>query len=82
LVLETARRVLTIEAEAIRNLVDRLDESFVDAVEMLLACEGRIVLTGLGKSGLICQKIAATPATWWLPCPIPVKPTKSSSFLN
>jgi len=67
LVLETARRVLIIEADAIRNLVDHLDESFVEAVEMLLGCKGRIVLTGLGKSGLICQKIAATLSSTGMP---------------
>ena len=67
MVLETARRVLTIEADAIRNLIDRLDNSFVEAVEMLLGCEGRIVLTGLGKSGLICQKIAATLSSTGMP---------------
>jgi len=67
LILETARRVLTIEADAIRTLADRLDGSFEKAVEMLLSCRGRIVLTGLGKSGLICQKIAATLSSTGMP---------------
>ncbi len=67
MVLDTARRVLEIEAEAIRELAGRLDGSFEKAVEMMLACRGRIVLTGLGKSGLICQKIAATLSSTGMP---------------
>jgi arabinose-5-phosphate isomerase len=59
----TAKRVLRIEAEAIAGLVDRIDERFERAVEMLHACSGRIVVTGLGKSGLIGRKIAATFAS-------------------
>jgi arabinose-5-phosphate isomerase len=58
--LETARRVLRIEAEAIEGLSARLDERFERAVETLLACKGRVVVTGMGKSGLIGRKIAAT----------------------
>ncbi len=58
--LETARRVLRIEAEAIRALSERLDGKFEQAVELLLACTGRVVVTGMGKSGLIGRKIAAT----------------------
>jgi arabinose-5-phosphate isomerase len=58
--LETARRVLRIEAEAIEGLSARLDVRFDRAVELLLACKGRIVVTGMGKSGLIGRKIAAT----------------------
>ena len=58
--LDTARRVLQIESEAVASLAARLDASFDRAVETLLACKGRVVVTGLGKSGLICQKIAAT----------------------
>jgi arabinose-5-phosphate isomerase len=57
---KTARRVLEIESRAVADLVARLDESFDRAVELLCACRGRVVLTGLGKSGLVCQKIAAT----------------------
>ena len=60
---ETARKVLEIEAEAIRALVPRLDESFDRAVEILLACAGRVVATGMGKSGIIAQKISATLAS-------------------
>jgi arabinose-5-phosphate isomerase len=58
--METARRVLRIEAEAIQSLVARLDERFDRAVDTLLACKGRVVVTGMGKSGLIGHKIAAT----------------------
>ena len=58
--LETARRVLRIEASAIDSLIDRLDSSFDRAVELLFACKGRVAVTGMGKSGLIGRKIAAT----------------------
>jgi arabinose-5-phosphate isomerase len=60
---ETARKVLEIEAEAIRALVPRLDETFDRAVAILLACQGRVVATGMGKSGIIAQKISATLAS-------------------
>jgi arabinose-5-phosphate isomerase len=58
--LDIAKRVLRIEADAIAGLVDRLDERFDNAVEILFECKGRVVVTGLGKSGLIGRKIAAT----------------------
>jgi arabinose-5-phosphate isomerase len=58
--LETAKRVLRIEAEAIQGLAARLDGRFEQALETLLACKGRVVVTGMGKSGLIGRKIAAT----------------------
>jgi arabinose-5-phosphate isomerase len=61
--LETARRVLRIEAEAIEGLIERLDERFNRAVELLFGCQGRVVVTGMGKSGLIGRKIAATFAS-------------------
>ena len=57
---ETARRVLTIEAEAVASLAARLDPNFDRAVDVLLGCKGRVVVAGMGKSGIICQKIAAT----------------------
>jgi arabinose-5-phosphate isomerase len=60
---ETARKVLETEAEAIRELVPRLDQSFDAAVETLFACTGRVVVTGMGKSGIIAQKISATLAS-------------------
>lgn len=57
---ETARRVLTIESEAVAALAARVDERFDAAVDVLVACKGRVVVTGMGKSGIVCQKIAAT----------------------
>jgi len=58
--LETARRVLRIEAQAIQDVLARLDASFDRAVELLFACKGRVVVTGMGKSGLIGRKISGT----------------------
>ncbi len=58
--LETAKRVLRIEAEAVAGLIDRLDARFEKAVETLFDCKGRVVVTGMGKSGLIGRKISAT----------------------
>jgi len=55
-----ARKVLETEAAAILALVDRLDERFDCAVQLLRRCSGRVILTGMGKSGIICRKIAAT----------------------
>jgi arabinose-5-phosphate isomerase len=55
-----ARKVLQTEAAAILALVDRLDERFDAAVSLLRTCRGRVILTGMGKSGIICRKIAAT----------------------
>jgi arabinose-5-phosphate isomerase len=55
-----ARKVLQTEAAAILALVDRLDERFEGAVRLLLECRGRVIVTGMGKSGIICRKIAAT----------------------
>ena len=58
--LRRARKVLRIEAHAIEALATRLDQHFVDALELLVACKGRVIVTGMGKSGLIARKIAAT----------------------
>ena len=58
--IETARRVLEAEAEAIRRSRDRLGENFPQAVSLAAACKGKIAVIGLGKSGIICRKIAAT----------------------
>jgi arabinose-5-phosphate isomerase len=58
--LETARRVLKIEAQAIQDVLARLDERFVRAVDVLFGCKGRVVVSGMGKSGLIGRKISAT----------------------
>ncbi len=64
---DTAKRVLRIEAEAIAGLIERLDKRFSQAVERLYLCKGRVVVTGLGKSGLIGRKIAATFASTGTP---------------
>jgi arabinose-5-phosphate isomerase len=58
--LSTARRVLQIEAQAIQDVLARLDASFERAVHLLFACKGRVVVSGMGKSGLIARKISAT----------------------
>jgi len=65
--LETAKRVLRVESEAIASLIDRLDARFEEAVELLHACKGRVVVTGLGKSGLVGRKLAATFASTGTP---------------
>lgn len=57
---EVAREVIAIEAAAVAGLLAQLDESFDRAVELLLGCRGRVVCTGMGKSGLVLKKIAAT----------------------
>jgi len=57
---ETARKVLHIEAQAIAALAERIDARFEQAVAMVRACSGRVVVTGMGKSGLVARKIAAT----------------------
>ncbi len=61
--LSTAREVLEIEARAVADLAARLDGSFERAVGLIHDCPGRVVVTGMGKSGLICQKVAATLAS-------------------
>jgi arabinose-5-phosphate isomerase len=58
--LDLARQVLRTEANAILGLVERIDGTFERAVEMLYECRGRVIVTGMGKSGIICRKIAAT----------------------
>jgi arabinose-5-phosphate isomerase len=65
--IERAKKVLRIEAEAIDALIVRIDERFEEAVKMILNCEGRVVVTGMGKSGLIGKKIAATLASTGTP---------------
>ena len=58
--LDLARTVLRTEATAILRLVDTIDRDFERAIEVLFECRGRVVVTGMGKSGIICRKIAAT----------------------
>lgn len=66
-ILKVARRVLELEADAIRGLADRLDERFTRAVALLEGCRGRVVVTGMGKSGLVGKKLAATLAATGTP---------------
>jgi arabinose-5-phosphate isomerase len=65
--LNNAKNVLRIEAAAILALIDKIDGSFESAVNIILACKGRVVVTGMGKSGLIGKKIAATLASTGTP---------------
>ena len=65
--LESARRTISIEIKALEALRDRLNENFDQAVEMLLACPGRVVVTGIGKSGHVARKTAATLASTGTP---------------
>src|SRR5438093_6590231 len=61
-VLALAARVLRVEAEAVLGLIDRLDGRFAWAVQLLHGCAGRVIVTGMGKSGIVGRKIAATLA--------------------
>ena len=65
--LELAKRVLRIEAQAVAGLIDRLDAGFLRAIELIRACHGRVVVSGVGKSGHIARKIAATLASTGTP---------------
>jgi arabinose-5-phosphate isomerase len=65
--LELARKVLSIEADAVFALVSRLDQSFLAAVELILSCRGRVVVSGMGKSGHVARKIASTMASTGTP---------------
>ena len=57
---EVAREVLAVEAAAVAAVIDQLDERFDEAITLLLGCDGRVICTGMGKSGLVMQKVAAT----------------------
>ncbi len=65
--LDLARRVLTIEAAAVQALVERIDDQFLKALNLILACKGRVIVSGMGKSGHIARKIAATFASTGTP---------------
>ena len=67
MIIKRAKQVLQIEAKAIEQLMARINEHFVQAVELILACEGKVVVTGVGKSGIIGQKIASTLASTGTP---------------
>ena len=64
---ERAIETLKIEAEAVENLIPRIDEEFISAIQEILQCKGRVVVTGMGKSGHIGKKIAATLASTGTP---------------
>jgi len=65
--LEQARELIRREAQAVAALADTLDESFAEAVEMIHACKGTVVLTGIGKAGIVARKISATLASTGTP---------------
>ena len=75
--LATGRRVVTREAEALAMLADALDENFARAVELILATQGRVIVSGMGKSGHIARKIAATFASTGTPAQF-VHPAEAS----
>lgn len=64
---ETARKVIEIEAESVGALLDRINDDFVGAVQAILESEGRVIFLGIGKSGIIAQKIAATMSSTGTP---------------
>lgn len=63
LMIEKAKEVIRVEAEAVASLGERIDEKFAQAVEMVYHCKGRVIVSGVGKSGLVARKIAATLAS-------------------
>jgi arabinose-5-phosphate isomerase len=62
-IIEQARQILKIEADAISDMIERVDQKISDAVELMYSCSGKIIVTGMGKSGLVGKKIAATLAS-------------------
>jgi arabinose-5-phosphate isomerase len=85
--LDLARKVLKIEAAAILGLVDRIDGQFEKAVQLLFECRGRVIVTGMGKSGIICRKIAATltstgTSAWFLRCRTAARPMSCCGCSN
>lgn len=75
--IESGRKVLSLESAALAALADRLDDTFVQAVEMLLSAKGRIIVCGMGKSGHIARKVAATFASTGAPAQF-VHPAEAS----
>lgn len=76
-VIEIAKNVLKLEADSVLALTDRIDDTFVKAVEMLLACKGKVVVTGIGKSGQIARKISSTLSSTGTPA-LYLHPAESS----
>jgi arabinose-5-phosphate isomerase len=66
-ILDLARRTLSVEAEALSNMATLLGEEFIGAVNRILDCRGKVIITGMGKSGLVGRKIAATLASTGTP---------------
>ena len=66
-IIAEAKRVIQVEADALQAMAERIDGSFERAVELVLASKGRVVVCGMGKSGLIGQKIASTMASTGTP---------------
>ena len=70
MLLKTAKQVVTIEAQAIKDLAKRLDKNFLKAIDLIVKCKGRVIVTGMGKTGIVGRKIAATfsstgtPSVW------------------
>lgn len=65
--IESGKRTIEIERNAVNALLDRIDSNFEKACEIMLSCKGRVVVTGMGKSGHIANKIAATLASTGTP---------------
>lgn len=65
--IDYAKEILFVESEAIKNLINRLDHSFQRAIDLIFTCKGRVVVTGIGKAGIIGQKISATLASTGTP---------------
>ena len=59
-ILEYGAQCLRDEANALENLISQLDNNFAEAIELMLSCKGKIIVTGVGKSGHIGEKVAAT----------------------
>ena len=64
---KVAKEVIRIEANSVSQIVERIDEKFVSAVQSIMECDGRLIIMGMGKSGLISQKIASTMASTGTP---------------
>jgi hypothetical protein len=65
--LKRAREVFRIEADAVQSLVERFNDEFVEAIDILYGCKGRVIVSGIGKSGIVAKKIASTFASTGTP---------------
>ncbi|MEO0286715.1 MAG: SIS domain-containing protein, partial [candidate division WOR-3 bacterium] len=59
-IIKIAKDVINLEIEGLKNLVENIDRNFIEAIKLLLSCQGKIIVTGVGKSGIIAKKIAST----------------------